>query len=148
LGIGLKLLLKALVMPLLHADPVNRTYHFLAGNQAILPAAIWAMLMAGFGEETVFRGFLFERAAKLFGRSAISGVSTVLATSTLFGLAHIADQGITGATQALITGVVFGSIYAYTGGIFLPMCMHAAFDLTALAIIFWDVESKIAHWIV
>jgi hypothetical protein len=25
------------------------------------------------------------------------------------------------------------------------MVAHAAFDLTALAIIFWDVESRVAH---
>jgi membrane protease YdiL (CAAX protease family) len=56
-GVAFKLEVKMLAMPLLGADPVNRTYHFLAGNRALLPAAIWAMLVAGFAEETVFRGY-------------------------------------------------------------------------------------------
>jgi hypothetical protein len=27
------------------------------------------------------------------------------------------------------------------------MVAHAAFDLTALAIIYWDIESEVAHFI-
>jgi hypothetical protein len=50
-GIAFKFLMKAAVMPLLGADPVNRAYHYLAGNQAALPAALYAMIFgAGFGE--------------------------------------------------------------------------------------------------
>lgn len=26
------------------------------------------------------------------------------------------------------------------------MCAHAAFDLTALALIYWDLETDVAHW--
>ncbi len=144
-GIALKILLKSLVMPVLGADPVNRTYHFLAGNRAMLPAAVWAMLVAGFGEETVFRGYLFERSAKLFGCSAAAKAWTVLFTSTIFGAAHYTDQGLTGAEQGAITGLVFGTIFANTGRIFFLISAHAAFDLTALAIIYWDLESKVAH---
>src|SRR4029453_9019218 len=58
-GLGLKLLMKSIVMPLLGADPINQAYRFLAGNTPLLPAAMWAMLVAGCGEETVFRGYLF-----------------------------------------------------------------------------------------
>ncbi|HUL68950.1 MAG TPA: CPBP family intramembrane glutamic endopeptidase, partial [Gemmatimonadales bacterium] len=59
--------MKGVIMPLLGAPPINPVYHYLTRNSALLPAAIWAMLVAGFGEETVFRGFLFERFGKLFG---------------------------------------------------------------------------------
>src|ERR1044071_452746 len=65
-GAAFKFLMKAIVMPLLGADPVNQSYHFLAGNRALLPAAAFSMVFgAGFGEETVFRGYLFERLGKL-----------------------------------------------------------------------------------
>src|SRR5262245_59237255 len=43
-GVALKFLMKAIVMPLLGADPINHPYHFLAGNKSLLPAAIVAML--------------------------------------------------------------------------------------------------------
>jgi len=147
LGIALKLLMKAVVMPVLGAHPVNPAYHFLAHNRGLLPRAIWAMLIAGFAEETVFRGYLFERFGKLLGSSRVAKASTVVITSAWFGLAHVADQGITGAQQALITGLVFGTIFACTRSIFLLMIAHAAFDLTALTLIYRNLESEVAHWV-
>ncbi|TMQ50935.1 MAG: hypothetical protein E6K72_10980, partial [Candidatus Eisenbacteria bacterium] len=60
-GVAFKFLMKAVVMPVLGADPVNHAYHYLAGNSAALPGAIYTMIAAGFGEETFFRGYLFER---------------------------------------------------------------------------------------
>ncbi len=69
----------------------------------------------------------------------------VLVTSVVFALAHYADQGLAGAEQALLTGLAFGSIFAVTGSIFLPV-FHAAFDLAAVAIIYCDVEAGFAHF--
>jgi membrane protease YdiL (CAAX protease family) len=69
----------------------------------------------------------------------------VLLTSVLFGLAHYSVQGLAGTEQATIGGLVFGAIFAATGRIFMLMCAHAAFDLTAYAIIYWNLESAVAH---
>jgi len=144
-GIAFKLLLKVIVMPLLGADPVNQAYHFLAGNRAVLPAAVLAMLTAGFAEETVFRGFMFERLGKLFGSGVWAKTSIVLVTSLVFALGHYSVQGLAGTEQAAITGLVWGTIFAVTGRIFMLMVAHAAFDLTALAIIYKNLESTVAH---
>jgi len=147
-GVVFKFLMKAIVMPLLGAPPINQVYHFLTGNAAALPWMLYAVIVgAGFGEETVFRGWMFERFGKLFGQSAAAKTSIVLITSVLFGLAHYTEQGIPGVEQAIITGLAFGTIFAVTGRIFMPMVAHAAFDLTALAMIYWDIESEIAHFI-
>jgi membrane protease YdiL (CAAX protease family) len=146
LGVGLKLVLKAIVMPLLGADPINQAYHHLVGNTAALPAMIYAVTAgAGFGEETVFRGYLFERLGKLLGAGVASKVAIVLLTSALFAAVHYPAQGLAGTQQAAIVGLVFGSIFAVTGRIFMLMIAHAAFDLTALAIIYWDLEAEVAH---
>ena len=147
LGIALKFLMKAVVMPLLGADPINPAYHFLAGNRAMLPAAVWGMVVAGFGEETVFRGYLFERLGRLLGTDRSARVSIVLLTSVLFGLGHYAGQGLAGAQQATIVGLVYGTIFATTRQLWLPMVVHAAFNLTALAMIYWNLESDVAHLI-
>lgn len=147
-GVALKLLLKALVMPLLGADPINRAYHYLAGNTAALPGMILTMLIvAGFGEETLFRGWMFERFGKLFGTARWAKILIVLITSAWFAVLHYPEQGLAGAQQALITGLVFGTIFAVTGRIFLLMVAHAAFDLAALAIIYWNVEADVARFI-
>ena len=145
-GSAFKLLMKAIVMPLLGADPINQTYHYLAGNQAALPGMMFDVVVgAGFGEETVFRGFLFERLGKLFGRSAGAKATIVLLTSLWFGLIHYPGQGLAGAEQAAIAGLVYGTIFAITGGIWMLMFAHAAFDVTAVLIIYWNLESYVAH---
>src|SRR5262249_53513308 len=55
-GIGFKLLMKTVVMPMLGAPPINAAWHDLAGNTAALPGAAWTMIVsAGFGEEMTFR---------------------------------------------------------------------------------------------
>jgi len=66
-GVALKLVMKAIVMPLFGA---------------------------GFGEETVFRGFFFERLGKLLGTRPAALAATVVLTSGLFALAHYWDQGL------------------------------------------------------
>jgi len=147
-GIVFKFLMKAMVMPLFGAEPINQAFHYLAGNRAALPVAVYRMIVgAGFGEETVFRGYLFERLGKLLGPGGRAKTLIVPLTSGLFALAHYSLQGVAGVEQALITGLVFGTIFAVTGRIWMLICAHAAFDLTALAIIYWDLESVVAHLI-
>jgi membrane protease YdiL (CAAX protease family) len=142
-----KLLMKAIVMPLLGADPINQAYHFVAGNPAALPGMLFSVtLVAGFGEETIFRGYLFERLGKLLGTAVSAKISIVLVTSIFFGLLHYPVQGLAGAEQATVTGLVFGTIFAIRGRIFMLMIAHAAFDLVALALIYWNLESQVAHF--
>ncbi len=148
LGAVFKIVMKALVMPLLGAPATNPAFHFVVGNaSALLPMVLIVVFGAGFGEEMTFRGFLFERLGKLLGASARARVAIVLLTSIWFALPHWANQGLAGTEQALVTGLVFGSIFAVTRSLWLPMVAHAAFDVTALAIIYWDVESRVAHLI-
>ena len=146
-GIALKFLMKAIVMPLLGADPINQPYHYFAGNQALLPVAIWAMIAAGFGEEIVFRGYMFERFGKLFGSGVWAKIFIVLITSLWFGLGHYFNLGFSGVEQATATGLVFGITFALTGRIWLVIFAHTAYDLTALAMIYWNLESDVAHLI-
>lgn len=67
-GVLLKFLVKVILMPLLGAPPINQAYHYLAGNTAALPGILIAVIVvAGLGEEIVFRGYMFERSRRLFG---------------------------------------------------------------------------------
>lgn len=93
-GAALKLLMKSAVMPLLGADPINQTYHYLVGNTAALPGMLYFITLgAGFGEETLWRGYLFERGGKLLGTSTAAKTVIVVLTSLLFGLAHPRNKG-------------------------------------------------------
>ncbi len=69
----------------------------------------------------------------------------MLLTAAWFGLAHYSVQGLAGAEQATIVGLVYGTIFAVTGRIWMLMIAHAAFDVTAVAMIYWNLESAVAH---
>ena len=146
LGVAFKLAMKAVVMPLLGAPALNARYHFLAGDAG---ATLWMLftvvVVGGFGEETLFRGFLFERLDQILGTGPTARTVTVLLTSGLFALFHYREQGLPGVEQAAVTGVVFGTTFAATGQLWLPMVLHAAFDVTAVALIYWNWESAVAH---
>lgn len=147
-GAAFKLMMKALVMPLLGAPAINQAFHFLVGNRAPLPGILFLIIVgAGFGEETVFRGYLFERFGKLFGTSTWAKTLTVVVTSAVFGVIHYPLQGLAGAEQATIVGLVFGTIFAFRRQIFPLIIAHIAFDLMAVAIIYYDLEMEVAHFI-
>ena len=146
-GVTFKFAMKSIVMPLLGAPPVNQAYHWVAGNTAALPFMVYLMIVvAGFGEETLFRGWMFERLGKLFGSSVWAKLAIVLITAAIFAVLHYSDQGVPGAEQAAITGIILGTIFAITGRLIILMIVHAAFDLTALAMIYWDFETAVAHF--
>ena len=46
----------------------------------------------------------------------------------------------------MITAFIFGSIFAVTGQIWMLICAHAAFDLTAYAIIYWNPKRAWLTW--
>ena len=147
-GVAFKLLMKAVVMPLLGAPAVNPAFQFLVGNPAALPRILYLVLIgAAFGEEVVFRGYAFERLGRLFGQGTGAKIAIVLLTSAWFGADHYPLQGIAGVEQATIVGLTFGTIFAFTRQLWPLILAHGAFDLTAVAIIYWNVETKIAHLI-
>lgn len=145
-GVALKLFTKAVLMPLLGAGPFNLSFGYLAGNTALLPYAVWLMLVAGFAEETVYRGFLFERFRTLLGKGKRTAFIIVLITAFWFGLAHLPAQGFYGALHGVFLGLVFGTIYAVRGALFFLMVAHAAYDLLALALIYLKMERQVSEF--
>jgi len=147
LGVAFKLAMKSVVMPLLGAPAVNPAYAYVAGNRDAFHALVVAIVFgAGFGEEVLFRGYLFDRLGRLLGRGPAATVATVLLTTVLFAAAHLSNQGIPGAEQALVIGLVFGTLYARSRALLFLMILHAAFDLTAAWLIYHGLERTVAHW--
>jgi len=146
-GTLLKLAMKSIVMPLLGTEPVNQAFSYLQGNTAALPGILFLVVVgAGFGEETLFRSYAFERLRRVAGTGAAATILTVAVTSAWFGAVHYPFQGVPGVQQATIVGVIFGTIYAVTRTIPMLMIAHAAFDVTAVALIYWRLETQVAHW--
>jgi membrane protease YdiL (CAAX protease family) len=145
-GTAFKLAMKAIVMPLLGAPEINQAYHYLADNSAELPGMMAVVIFgAGFGEEFVFRGFLFERLGKLLGSGVPAKAAIIVLTSVYFGGIHYFVQGFSAVEQSTIMGLVFGTIFMIRKRIFILMVAHAAFDVVAVLIIYYNLESYVAH---
>jgi len=145
-GAVFKLLMKAVVMPLLGFEPINAAYHYLSENTAALPAMFFMVIVgAGFGEETIWRGFLFERLRTLLGNSRRATAATLVVPAILFGVAHYREQGLAGAVQSTTTGLAFGIAFLMSGRIWPVMIAHAAFDVTAVLMIYLNLEEPIAR---
>jgi membrane protease YdiL (CAAX protease family) len=145
-GVALKLAIKALVFPLLGLPATNAGYAFLLGNQPALPGMLFTVVVGGgIGEELQWRGFLFERLGTWLKVARGSTILILLISAMLFALAHLPDQGIPGAVQALLTGLSFGILYRRSGSLGLPMVAHAAFDVTAVILIYRGWEIPVAH---
>jgi membrane protease YdiL (CAAX protease family) len=143
LGVGLKLVMKALVLPALGVEAVNQQFHFVQGNpQAALGLAAYG-LVAAFTEETFFRGYLFERIGARLGKEWLGATAAVLISSAVFGILHF-QQGRLGITNATIVGLVSGGVYlANKRRLFLLMVAHATFDIASFVIIYLGLEQTL-----
>lgn len=87
---------------------------------------------AGICEEIVYRGFLLHYIHFLPFRLSLTWALVV--SSVIFGIGHL-YQGVLGAVQTTVVGFLFGAVFVATGSLLLPMVLHAALDLRALAML-------------
>lgn len=146
-GVALKLGMKSVVMPYFGAPSAAVVYQHLAGDlQGFLIEAAQLIVLAGFAEEIVFRGFLINRLQAVLGTRVASGLVIVILTAAVFGPLHYFAQGFFGALQATIVGVIFATIYLLNGQrLWSLMFAHAAFDVVALYLIYAGLEDEVAH---
>lgn len=97
-------------------------------------------ILAGLGEEALFRGFL---QTALAGYVDVS-IAIILA-SLAFGLAHYISSAYVVFTAVL--GILFGVLYAWSGNIAVPMIAHAAYDFVALCMVYrgWNSATGGMH---
>jgi membrane protease YdiL (CAAX protease family) len=80
-------------------------------------------MTAGIVEETLWRGFLFwylGHFIPLWGAAIVSSVG--------FGLAHL-YQGVRNVPQIILVGGALSALYLITGSLWLPILLHAVFDM-------------------
>lgn len=130
----------ALVIPVLTQwvpAPDLSAAEFIKGNTAALVVTlIVAWTTAAFGEEIVFRGFLFVRLSEWFGPSRIAKVSALIGQSILFGVSHF-YQGISGVLITSVVGLLLG--VAFTLGrrnIWAVVLAHGILDSISLVVIY------------
>jgi membrane protease YdiL (CAAX protease family) len=87
---------------------------------------------SGFGEETVFRGYLQSCLAKRYNSTA-----AVLIVAVLFALSHpISDvrNPLLYLATAVLVGILFGTIFARTGSLWMGIALHILWNYLQIAV--------------
>ena len=86
-------------------------------------------LLAGLGEEMLFRGFLQPLIAGWIGEPAGIWIGLAVA-SVIFGMLHAVTK--TYAVLACLIGAYLGWLWLATGNLLAPIITHAVYDFLAL----------------
>ncbi len=93
-------------------------------------------MIAAFGEEICFRGFLMERLARVAGGSRLAWSASLLLSSMLFGWGHT-EQGVSGWLQEGLSGFLLGALFLYFGrNLSVPIIAHGVSNTVAFVLIY------------
>jgi CAAX protease family protein len=126
-----------LLVRLLGKQPDLEGFRALTGNlklTLIFLALAW--ILAAFGEEMVYRGYLMNRVADLLNRTPRAWIVSLVMVHVGFGLAHV-RQGLTGVIDEGLMGLLLGLIYLRTGrNLSVPIIAHGVQDSIDFVLIF------------
>ncbi|HEX4653719.1 MAG TPA: type II CAAX endopeptidase family protein [Candidatus Udaeobacter sp.] len=99
---------------------------------------LYAFIGAGFYEEFMFRGFLMQGLAMLFGASRTAWIVACLIQGALFGLAH-AYQNPLGIAITGTLGVLLGLLVLASGRNLWPVIIgHGLFDASRFVLFYFQ----------
>ena len=126
-----------LLIRLLNRAPDLHQLQPLVGNAKLLVLGIiLAWVLAAFGEEMVYRGYLLNRISDLFGQSRTGWIVSAILVTLLFGLAHF-PQGMTGIIENVIDGAILAGLYFATGrNLVAPIVAHGIQDTVDVLLIY------------
>jgi membrane protease YdiL (CAAX protease family) len=109
----------------------------VVGNwQLLLILLVVSWILAAFGEELAFRGYLMNRVADGFGRTRIAWIISLVAVSVFFGMGH-GTQGVAGIIQESLSGCWLGVLFLASGrNLTVPIVAHGVSNSLALALIY------------
>jgi membrane protease YdiL (CAAX protease family) len=124
----------------LENNPDLSMFRPLVGNLGLLFALMipnW--ILAAFGEELVYRGYLLNRVASLCRGVREQWLLSLLVVSALFGFAHWESQGMAGMLQEGTAGLLLGLLYLGSGRtLAVPIVAHGVSNTLAFVLIYLD----------
>jgi len=140
-GVGLELFdlfgKQPLLTRLLGKPPDLSNFAAVRGNlkfALVMIGLIW--ILAAFGEELVYRGYMMNRIADLGRGTRTAWIVSLCLISALFGLSHY-QQGITGIVEEGSDGLILGLMYLASGrNLAIPIVAHGVCDTIDIALLF------------
>jgi membrane protease YdiL (CAAX protease family) len=118
---------------------LHQLQRLIGNTQLLILGIVLAWVLAAFGEELVYRGYLTNRLAGLFGGSKIAWIVAAVLITLLFGLAHF-PQGPTGIIENVIDGAILAALYFATGrNLWAPIIAHGIQDTVDVLLIYLGV---------
>ena len=117
--------------------PDVSAFRSLIGNEAGLAFyLVLSWTLAAILEEMVYRGWIMTRIAELGRFSKGAWTASVVASSMLFGAAHL-YQGASGVVATGLTGMVFAGVYLATGrNLWAAILTHGLLDTVGFLMIY------------
>ena len=136
-----------IILPLatrLTGKPIDfSVFNAMHGNfPLVVRQLIPTWVFAGGAEEMVFRAYLTNRLADLFGKTSVGWASALFISSVIFGAAHT-YQGVTGMLNSGAIGFLLGSFYLISKRNLLACNDHALVDTTFFAIVYLGLDTKL-----
>lgn len=100
-----------------------------------------AWVIAALGEEMVYRGYLLNRLADLFGSSRAGWLAAVLLSSAFFAAGHL-YQGISGLIETFLFAVFMAGLYLWgRRSLWLVIIAHGVYDTVGFLAIYLGIYS-------
>ncbi|MEJ8569400.1 CPBP family intramembrane glutamic endopeptidase [Elongatibacter sediminis] len=141
-GIFLELLAVYVTTPLISGafgvEPDYSELSEIQGNiQLLVLYLALSWVLAAFGEEICFRGFLMKRIAQVFGETRAAWLVSLVLASVLFGWGHT-EQGVSGWVQEGLSGFLLGVLFlASRKNLALPIVAHGVSNSVAFVLIYF-----------
>lgn len=98
----------------------------------------YILVSAGFGEEILFRGFLFRQFNIILPEFQYKTPLTVILSAILFSLPHV-YQGPSGLIMTFIFGLIFALIYVRSNyNLWITITLHGLTDTLFITLAYYD----------
>lgn len=126
-----------LLTRLLGKPPDLSSFTAVQGNlkfALLMIGLLW--ILAAFGEELVYRGYLMNRIADLGGGTRVAWIVSLVLISALFGFSHH-QQGLTGIIEEGSDGLILGLLYlGCRKNLAVPIVAHGVCDTIDIVLLF------------
>jgi uncharacterized protein len=112
----------------------------IKGNLGMLGISlVVAWLLAAFGEEMVYRGYMLNRFADILEPRSIRWVIGYLVSVLLFAWVH-QYQGMVGVIDNIVSAAMWGGLYLYSGrNLWMSIIAHGVYDTIAFIFAYLSV---------